>query len=264
MSTSNLLENIVASKKKSVEEMKERVPLKKIVAQCEKVDQSASLIKSIKMPKQVSIIAEMKKCSPSAGQIVHDYFPPKIARIYDDNGARAISVLTEENYFCGSAQHLVEVRKNTALPILRKDFIFDSYQIYESKVLGASAILLIVSILSKRSLSKLLSLTQEIGIEALVEVHSESELETALKEESKLIGINNRNLKNLSVNLENTFRLIEKIPRSVCIVAESGIKSPQTVQELKSVGVSAALIGESILKSDDMAKTLSAFVEAGK
>lgn len=260
----NILEEIVAVKKKRVEELKKIAPLKKIVAQCEKIKNAPSFIHSISVPGEVSIVAEMKKASPSAGEIVKNYSPEKIAKIYEKSGARAISILTEENYFFGSPQHLKEAKKVTKLPILRKDFIFDPYQIYESKVLGASAVLLIIAILTKKRYAELLRLTEDLKMDALIEVHSLQELEIALNAKPRLVGINNRNLKDLSVNIETTFKLVEHIPKNICVVAESGIKSPETIKELKSAGVSAALIGESILKSRNVSKTLNSFVAAGR
>lgn len=262
---SGILDEIVFSKKKRIKIQKEKVSLKGIMAQCGKLShKNSSFVKAIAFPNQVSIIAEMKKRSPSAGVLVKNYFPEKIAKLYEKAGASALSVLTEQDYFDGRAEDIVKARKESSLPILRKDFIFDPYQIYESKILGASAILLIIAILKKQNYAELLKLTKELGMSALVEVHTEKELEMALTEKPDIIGINNRNLKTLMVNIETSFKLEEQVPKGIPIVAESGIKSPETIRQLKSAGISAALIGESILKSHDPQKILKSFVEAGR
>lgn len=244
--------------------MKKRVPIEKIAAQCKTAVDPAPFIDSVFLPNQCAIIAEMKKASPSAGEIVKKYDPEKLGLAYRNCGARAISVLTESEYFKGSPEHLVQAREASGLPILRKDFIIDAYQIYESKILGASAILLIVAILDKKNYSELIRLARQLKLEALVEIHSESELELALPEEPRLIGINNRNLKDLSVNIDTTFELFKKAPKNATVIAESGIQSTETIRQLKSAGIRGALIGESILKSKNMEEQLKSFVEAGK
>lgn len=268
-----ILDKIVSAKKKRLKAKKRDIPLSAIAkaiqnsrkesAMCS-LQSTSGFIDAIAIPNQLSIIAEMKKKSPSAGLLVKDYCPEKIAKIYEKAGARALSVLTEQDYFDGRAEHIAQVKKVSHLPVLRKDFIFDPYQIYESKILGASAVLLIIAILSKQSYAELLKLSQELGMAALVEVHTEKELEIALTQMPELIGINNRNLKTLRVNIETSFQLAEQVPKGIPIVAESGIKSPDTIRELKSAGISAALIGESILRSKNMLKTLKSYAEAGK
>lgn len=271
--SSGILHKIVSEKKKRLEARKKDFPLGAMIKALKEASSRqplatgyspvANFVNAIAVPNQVSIIAEMKKRSPSAGLLVKSYSPGTIAKMYEKAGARALSVLTEEDYFNGRAEHISEIKKASALPILRKDFIFDPYQIYESKILGASAILLILAILNRRTYVELLKLAKELGMTALVEVHTEKELEMALREKPDLIGINNRDLKTLKVNIETSFRLAERVPNGITIVAESGIKSPKIIHELKNAGISAALIGESILKSRNKLKILKSYVEAG-
>ncbi|MBI1979937.1 MAG: indole-3-glycerol phosphate synthase TrpC [Elusimicrobia bacterium] len=260
----NILDLIVHTKKKRVEKEKKQTPLKKLYAQCENMKPPKSFLQAISVPNTLSIVAEMKKASPSAGLLVEDYKPEEIGRVYKEAGARALSILTEQDYFLGDPDHLSQVKKKCRLPLLRKDFIFDPYQIVQSKVLGASAILLIISILSKKDYLQLLQFSRDLNLDALVEVHSEEDLEIALQGNPSLIGINNRNLKDLTVRLETTFKLKGQIPKGTAIVAESGIRSPETVRELKTAGIAAALIGESVLRSDQRKEFLKTLVEAGQ
>lgn len=260
----SILEEIVAVKKKTVEESKKKFSLDLLIRQSEEAGPSPSFIKSINVPGQLSIIAEMKKMSPSAGTLVADYSPEELAKIYQSAGAKGLSVLTEEHYFEGSPEHVKLAQKSSSVPILRKDFILDPYQVYESKLIGASAVLLIVAILDKKVFSQLKKLCEKLKMDVLVEVHDESQMESALSEGSSLIGINNRNLKDLSIELQTTFQLIKKVPKNTCVVSESGIQSPEVIRDLKAAGVRAALIGESILKSGQMSKTLRNLVLAGQ
>lgn len=260
----NVLEQIVARKKKELEKTKRQIPVEKLIRKCENMKPPYSFLNAVSVPGQLSVIAEMKKKSPSAGMLVKSYDPAKIAKLYEQCGARALSVLTEKNYFLGDPEHLRQAKLSARLPILRKDFIFDPYQVYEAKIMGASAVLLIIAILDTKRYAHLLRLSQVLDLDAVVEVHSEKELDMALKEEPRIVGINNRDLKTLSTHLETTFKLIKKIPKNVCVISESGIKTPETITHLKSAGVRAALIGESILKSKDMEQHLKTLVEAGK
>lgn len=260
----NVLDGIVADKRKRLDQDQKREPLKALAARCEKLPPPASFLGSINVKDQLSIIAEMKKQSPSAGPILDDYSPAKIAKIYEDAGARALSVLTEEDHFRGAIGDLEQARTASKLPVLRKDFVFDPYQVYQTRAIGASAVLLIVAILKADELNSLLKLARELKLDALVEVHDEDELNRALDAGPDCIGINNRNLKDLTTDVNRTFRMLRQVPKDVCIVSESGIKTPQTIRELKSAGVRAALIGESILKSKDPRELLQSFVRAGK
>ena len=259
----NLLEKILEAKKESLAQRKKTLPLATILAQSRGVKNPVSLRVAVNVEGELSIIAEMKKKSPSAGGILKSYDPPRIAGAFESAGARGISVLTEENFFDGSPEHLEQVRKASKLPILRKDFIFDPYQIYETKVLGASCVLLTLAILEPSLFLELMDLSREIHLDALVEVHDETELDRALKAGADMVGVNNRNLKDLTVNLETTFRLRRLIPEGICVVSESGIAGTATISRLRRSWIQAALIGESILKSSNIENKLRAFVKAG-
>ena len=260
----NILEQIVVDKKQRLELQKQQVSFDQMVQRCENFRRDAVKFSSIFLPGRLSLIAEMKRKSPSAGLLMHPYFPEQIAQTYAESGARALSVLTEENYFGGSLDDLQSVQKKVRLPILRKDFLFDPYQIYESYLAQASAVLLVLSILSAKEYRELLYLAHRLGLETLVEVHSETELETALKETPTMIGVNNRNLKDLSIDIQTTLRLLPKIPSSVKVVSESGIKDAETVSLLRAKGVSAALVGESILRSKDIREKVQLLVAAAE
>lgn len=204
----------------------------------------------------IKLIAEIKKASPSKGVIRANFNPGEIAQIYANNGASAISVLTETRYFQGSLNYLKEVRnalRDKALPLLRKDFLHDPYQIYESRAYGADAVLLIVAILTPQKLAELLGLTYELGMEGLVEVHNEAELEIALRSGAKVIGINNRDLNTFNVDLTITKRLRPLIPQDRIVVSESGIKSRSDIEKLEEWGVDAVLVGESLISAPDIA-----------
>ena len=204
----------------------------------------------------VQLIAEVKKASPSKGVIRPHFDPAEIAQIYANNGASAISVLTETRYFQGSLNHLKDVRnalKNKRPPLLRKDFIFDPYQIYESRAYGADSLLLIVAILSPKKLHELLGLSHELNMRCLVEVHDEAEVEIALKSEAKIIGINNRDLTTFSVDFATTERLRPLIPPDRIIVSESGVKERKDIERLRQLGINAVIVGESLMSAPDIA-----------
>ncbi len=213
----------------------------------------------------VSVIAEVKRASPSKGLLCPDFDPVALARDYEEGGASAISVLTDEKFFQGNISFLTEIRRNAALPLLRKDFIIDHFQVEEARAYGADAILLIVAILDPALMSELLSHAGELGLDVLTEVHDERELEAALKAEADLIGVNNRNLRDFSISLDTTFRLREILPREIPMVSESGISTTEHMRALREQGIHAALIGESLVKkTDDRISHLSALVEAGR
>ncbi len=239
-----ILDEIVRYKLSKVELQKKQQPLEPIKAssKIEKRDFKGVLSKD-----RISIIAEIKKASPSKGIIQNDFSPKKQAQIYDSANIDAISVLTEDKYFKGKDEYLKLVRDETKKPVLRKDFIVDEYQITESKFLGADAVLLIVAILQNK-LKKFNEFAKSSELDCLVEVHDEKELETALDCGCEIIGINNRNLKDFSVDLKTTERLIRNIPNHVTIVSESGIKNADDVKYLSSIGVDAVLIGETFMR----------------
>jgi indole-3-glycerol phosphate synthase len=201
--------------------------------------------------KGISFICEVKKASPSKGVIAEDFPYLQIAKEYEAAGASAISVLTEPEFFKGKNKYLQSIAKEVKIPVLRKDFIIDEFQIYEAKFLGASAVLLICAILENEKLKGFIELARSIGLSALVETHNEAEVENALNAGAKIIGINNRNLKTFNVDLQTTKRLCKLIPSDVIKVSESGIKTPQDMQFLKKCGVDAVLIGESFMLAQD-------------
>ena len=213
--------------------------------------------RALKREGEISIIAEVKKASPSAGIIREVFDPISIARDYVRSDVQAISVLTEKDFFLGDDEYLVKVRQTVPIPVLRKDFIIDLWQVFQSRCLGADAILLIVALLDDELLNKMLIVASITGMQCLVEVHDETELERALEAGAKMIGINNRNLKTFEVDLNTTGKLINRIPRDRVVVSESGIKTVEDMKYLKSVGVDAVLIGESFMRAPSVPDKIS-------
>jgi indole-3-glycerol phosphate synthase len=211
----------------------------------------------------LSVIAEFKRRSPSGGQIRPGAAPEDIARIYADGGASALSVLTDKRYFGGSVADLEEARAATRLPVMRKDFVVDASQVYETRAIGADAILLIVRALSEADLRTFLSLSRELGMDALVETHSESEVEVALSAGADIIGVNNRDLDTLTTDITLAPRLRHLVPADKLFVAESGISSPEHLARMADAGVDAVLIGESLLRAADPGKRLAELVASG-
>ncbi len=214
--------------------------------------------------KRPAIIAEVKKASPSAGVIAKDFDPATIASSYEQAGAAALSVLTDQQFFQGSLEHLDEARRATRLPVLRKDFTLDRYHLLEASAAGADAVLLIVAALPDFELRRLLEQAEELDLEALVEVHDEAELDRALGVGANLIGINNRNLKTLEVSLETSLQLAEKIPPGVTWISESGIRAPRDMKLLMDAGCRAFLIGESLMKQQDPGAALANLIEGAQ
>ena len=205
-----------------------------------------------------AIVAEVKKASPSKGVIRADFDPVWIARRYADAGAAAISVLTEERYFLGSLDYLAAIRSAVSVPLLRKDFLFDPYQLYEARAYGADAILLIVAALDYSHLAELHPLAGDLGLDALVEVHTAAELETALRLEPPLLGINNRDLHTFHTSLEVTHRLGSLVPPETLLVSESGIATPADLAAVAAAGARAVLVGESLMRQADVGAALRA------
>lgn len=253
--TNNILDEIVFYKKESLEKQKRIVSLDVLKKGISNLEQTRDFAKAIS-GKGISIIAEIKKASPSKGIIRKDFDPVQIARIYEENGAKAISVLTEEKYFLGSIDYLKQVKDVVKLPILRKDFIFDEYQIYEARVKGADAALLIAGILDKNKLKDFLDLSRSLGMSCLVEVHNKEELDKVLSTGAKIIGINNRDLKTFKTDINTTIELIKDIPSDKIVVSESGINTHEDVLRLKDVGVKAFLIGEALMREKDIGKKI--------
>ncbi len=250
-----ILDDIITHKKKELAELKLRFPEKRLIQGIEENEgrkDIRSFARAIGSGRGTNIIAEIKKASPSHGVIREDFNPLMIAELYELGGAKALSVLTETKYFLGRPSFLKTIRKVTKLPILRKDFIIEPYQVYESAVLSADAILLIAMLLSEQVLFKLIQLASKLGMDALVEVHTEEDLYKALAAKAEIIGINNRNLSTLEVNIKTAEHLIPKIPKSKIIVAESGFEKREEIDYYKSVGVHSFLIGTSLMKSRDI------------
>ena len=241
----------------------ERAAEKKKFLSMEEVRERALAIRSAEPPEPqfpfekalsgegIHFICECKKASPSRGLIAPDFPYLEIARAYEAAGASAISVLTEPKWFQGEDRFLREIASAVNIPCLRKDFTVDSYMIYEAKLLGASAVLLICSILSENQIREYISLCDELGLSALVEAHDEAEVDVALKAGARMIGVNNRNLKDFSVDTDNSRRLRALIPREVLFVAESGVKDASDVAKLREIGADAVLIGETLMRAED-------------
>jgi indole-3-glycerol phosphate synthase len=200
----------------------------------------------------VSLIAEMKRKSPSAGAIQPSLDPAANAAVYESAGARALSVLTDREYFGGREEDVLSAKSACRLPVLRKEFILDEYQVVESRAIGADAVLLIVRILSRNALRKLLASAESMGMECLVEIHAEPELDEALDAGASIVGVNNRNLATLSIDLRTSLRLAERIPEGVLKVSESGIRTAEEVRTLVDAGFDALLVGETILRAGDL------------
>lgn len=256
-----ILDEIITHKRKEIEELQERFPEKRLIQGIEAnlvKHEVRSFVKAIGSGRGTNIIAEIKKASPSHGVICEDFNPLMIAELYELGGAKALSILTETKYFQGRPSYLKTVRKVTKLPILRKDFIIDPYQVYESVILSADAILLIALILSEEELANLLELAKSLGLDALVEIHSEEDLNKALSAGAEIIGINNRNLMTLETRLDTAEKLIPKVPKGKIIVVESGIQKREEIEYYKSLNIHAFLIGTSLMKSKDILSQLKA------
>lgn len=251
-----ILDTIVARKKQEVAALQQRgLPrMEKAVAP------PRGFIKALTNAPGVAIIAEAKKASPSKGVIQPDFDPVRIAKNYREGGAHCLSVLTDVDFFQGALAYIPLVREAVELPVLRKDFIIDPLQIREASVVGADAILLIAAILEVEQLRDFRLLAESLDMDVLVEVHDERELEAALRAESRLIGINNRNLNDFSVSLETTFRLRQLIPPTIPVVSESGITSVDDMRRLKAAGIKAALIGESLMRAGKQDQLLREFL----
>lgn len=248
-----ILDDIVAHKKLEVDIQKSDAPLEVIRRDLSNVDAVRGFKTAISAPGTINLIAEIKKASPSRGVIRSDFDPEAIARIYEDNGAAAISVLTDSRFFQGDLSFLARVRSATSsIPILRKDFIIDEYQIYQSRLAGADAILLIAAILDLPTLTRFLSIASDVDLDCLVEVHTADELRLALDTDAPVIGINNRDLRTFETDIRTTGRLMQMMSKDRVVVSESGIFSEEDVEFLRGCGVNAMLVGESLMRSDDI------------
>lgn len=248
-----ILSRIIEEKRRVVDEAKRARPQGDLMKEIKNLSVKSSFKKNISRPHHINLIAEIKKASPSKGILRGDFNPVKIAITYQANGASAISVLTDERFFEGRLEYIEKVRSNVSIPILRKDFFIDEYQIYETVACGAEAILLIPEILSMAEMAKFYNIATELGLDCLVEVHNEEDIEKALAIGASIIGINNRDLHTFKVDLGVTQRLIRLIPQNKVIVSESGIKSYEDIMFLKSLGINAVLVGEAFMEADDIA-----------
>ena len=244
----SILEKIVANSKAGLTQKKAELPIKQIKSSLEDLDLPRGRFKDNISNKDEAIIAEIKKASPSAGVIEEEFDPVKKAVEYEAFGASALSILTEEDFFMGIVDHLKDVKEITTLPILRKDFMIDEYQIYESKLIGADCILLIASILSDQQIYDFINVAQQLELDYLIEVHDENELRRVEHFEDALIGINNRNLKTFEVDLDNSVRLRNVFKQKNVFIAESGIKSREDINYLKLNNIKVFLIGESLMR----------------
>ncbi|MFA5114455.1 MAG: indole-3-glycerol phosphate synthase TrpC [Candidatus Omnitrophota bacterium] len=257
MKKSDFLKEVIARKKEKTALSKQQFPEEVLKERVKSLAPARDFVGAIQKPRQISLIAEIKKASPSRGIIRQDFKVQDIARTYQEAGVQAIAVLTEEDYFQGNISYLNEVRGITDLPLLRKDFILEPYQIYESRFFGADAVLLISEVLTQESILEMSQLAAELGLVSLVEVHSEKELKKVLKLKNVgLIGINNRDLHTLEVDSSTTQKLFTLIPKDKVVVVESGLKSRQDVMFLKILGVSAVLIGEAFMAAPDIRREI--------
>lgn len=241
-----------------VNESKKRISMDEIIQTADKLPVNNDFpFKKALSGNDISFICEVKKASPSKGIIAADFPYLQIAKDYEKAGASAISVLTEPKYFMGNDNYLKEIASKVNIPVLRKDFTVDSYQIYEAKILGASAILLICAILSDEQLKNYINIAHSLGLSALVEAHDETEVKRAIYAGAGIIGVNNRNLKDFTVDINNSIRLRQLVPKNIIFVSESGIKTPQDIKNLENNKTNAVLIGETFMRNPDKTKALN-------
>lgn len=260
----SILERILSRTRADLEARRTRVPLDELKARCRDQRPPRDFSGAVRREHDphrrrrgpVRIIAEVKKASPSKGVIRPDFVPAELARAYAEGGAHAISVLTDAPFFQGSLEHLAAVRSAVDIPVLRKDFHVDPYQVWEARAAGADAILLILATQGPAELGELLGLGRELGLSALVEVHTAAELETALESGVDLLGINNRDLKSFEVSLDTTLALLPRVPPGVILLSESGISRPEEVARLAAAGVDGILVGEGLLRHADVGQAL--------
>ena len=256
----DILHKIAADKRREIEVLKEQLPLGKIMREIP--DRTPfRLAAALSDSSAISIIAELKKGSPSLGVIAADFDPVELADKYLKGGAAALSILTEKNYFYGSYDHVAPAAETTGLPILCKDFVVDPYQLYHARYIGADAVLLIVRLHGRESLFEMITLAETLGLDCLVEVHDENETEIAVETGARILGVNNRNLADFTIDLATSERLANLIPDDVIAVSESGIFEPADIARLKQAGYTRFLIGEALVKASDpvlLLKTLRA------
>ncbi len=254
-----ILDDIVAKTRIRVEKDKENISEQEMIAAAK---QTVSKLPAFAFEHalhsgDISFICEVKKASPSKGLIAPDFPYVQIAKDYEKSGASCISVLTEPDFFQGSNQYLTEIKEAVHIPVIRKDFVVDAYQIYQAKVIGADAVLLICAVLGQDTIRAYLSICDELGLSALVEAHDEQEIEAAIAAGARIIGVNNRNLKDFTVDIHNSMRLRKLVPNDVLFVAESGIRTGADIEELRSANVNGVLIGETLMRAKDKTRMLN-------
>jgi indole-3-glycerol phosphate synthase len=256
---SDILNKIIAVKREEIEEAINRKPLLAMRKDAESRVNTRDFVGALRAriaAGQPAVIAEIKKASPSKGVLREDFIPADIAQAYAESGAACLSVLTDKQFFQGSIDYLKQARASCGLPVLRKDFIIDAYQVYESRVMGADCILLIAACLDDAQMKSLEALAMSLDMAVLVEVHDEAELDRALKLRTPLIGINNRNLNTFEVSLDTTLKLMGKVPADRLLVTESGITTTEDVKRLRDAKVNAFLVGEAFMRADDPGEAL--------
>lgn len=252
----NILDELADYASERVKAAKAAVPLEEIKAKAFAMPKGSFAFEKALKKDDVAFICECKKASPSKGVIAQDFPYLKIAQEYEAAGADCISVLTEPKWFLGSDEYLRQIAQSVSIPCIRKDFTVDEYMIYEAKLLGAQAVLLICSILSEEQIKAYIALCDELGLSALVEAHDEAEIAAAVRAGARIIGVNNRNLKDFSVDTENSRRLRALIPEGIIFVSESGVRNADDVSTLRSIGADAVLIGETLMRAEDKTRKL--------
>jgi indole-3-glycerol phosphate synthase len=258
--TPDILQKIVARKREEIAERASKVSLEALQAQLDGAPPPRGFVAAIQAKLALGkpgVIAEIKKASPSRGVIREHFIPAEIAKSYERGGAACLSVLTDIDFFQGADGYLQQARAACALPVIRKDFIIDPYQVYEARVLGADCILLIAACLSDAQMKSLAGLANTLGMDVLIEVHDEEELARSLPLNQPLVGINNRNLRTFEVSLETTLRMLEQIPAGRIVVTESGIHTPQDVRLMRAHRVNAFLVGEAFMRADEPGEKLA-------
>lgn len=247
-----ILDQIVEEKKREIRQAQEKISLEELIKKYSSVSQLRGFKEAIAQPGKVNLIAEIKKASPSKGVLRENFEPVEIARAYQAAGACALSIVTDKKFFQGDISYLNSVREAVNLPILRKDFIIDKYQIYESVCAGADSVLLIAQLLKEEQLKEFYSLCTQLNLAAVCEVHNEEDLDKVLRQDVTIIGINNRNLQTFKEDLRISCRLIKKIPKGKIVISESAIRSSKDIKYLQDLGVNAVLIGETFMRSQDI------------
>jgi indole-3-glycerol phosphate synthase len=259
----SILDDIVASKRREVAGARRWMPLEELEAQAAEAPPPRDFRAAIAGPGPIRLIAEVKKASPSASVIRADFDPIAIARAYQEHGAACISVLTDAPYFQGHLSYLARIRASVAIPLLRKDFLIDEYQVVEARLAGADAILLIAEILDDDAMAAMLARARGLGMAALVELHDAENLPRVLASGADLVGINNRDLREFRTDLEHTLRLRDRVPPGVLLVSESGIRTREDVLRLERADVSAILVGESLMRAPDIGAAVDEILGLG-